>query len=73
MDILRSRRGGGTLGYPGTQRCMVEITDKFSGVKEKSLSVEAVCTYPLFPIIFIFLRFFFFIAPSIVFIKGELV
>ena len=39
---------------------MVEITDKFSGVKEKSLSVEAVYTYPLFPIIFIFLSFFFF-------------
>ena len=38
---------------------MVEITDKFSGVKVKSLSVEAVCTYPLFPIIFIFLRFFY--------------
>jgi len=50
---------------------MVEITDKFSGVKVKSLSVEAVCTYPLFRIIFIFLRFF--ITPSIVFIKGELV
>ena len=38
---------------------MVEITDKFLGVKEKSLSVEAVYTYPLFPIIFIKVFFFY--------------
>lgn len=49
---------------------MVEITDRFSGVKEKSLSVEAVCTYPLFPIIFIFLRFVFYYNSFHCFYKG---
>ena len=37
---------------------MVEINDKFSGIKEKSLGAEALCTYPPFSIIFILLRFY---------------